>query len=226
MNSFANVVVKKPWGYEYLVYQNNSLAIWFLYIKNGEKTSLHCHPNKHTGLVVLDGEVEISFLRGKIKLLGLDKIHIFKRRFHSTSAIGNNGAYLLEVETPEDKDDLIRLNDAYGRKGESYEGAEHYLERNDKHIKLSGPVKLKFEPVEALIKDCKITHFFIDKIKDIELKSKEEDIFIITNGGIKTNKGDLIITVGDIIDGSSLLLLANEFEIVNNSSVIYITKIL
>ena len=39
-------VVKKPWGYEYLAYENEHVALWFLHIKHTHSTSLHCHPKK------------------------------------------------------------------------------------------------------------------------------------------------------------------------------------
>ena len=52
--------VKKPWGYEYLAYENENVGLWFLYIAPGQSTSMHCHPKKTTGLVLLDGEAEIS----------------------------------------------------------------------------------------------------------------------------------------------------------------------
>ena len=89
------------------------VAIWFLYIKAGEKTSMHCHPTKNTGLVVLKGSLELSFIRNTISLEGLDKIHIFRSRFHSSYA--KTDSFLFEVESPEDKEDLVRLDDKYGR---------------------------------------------------------------------------------------------------------------
>ena len=55
---YSNVVVKKPWGYEYLIYCNDIVAIWILHIQCGAQTSMHCHPNKNTGLIVLNGEIE------------------------------------------------------------------------------------------------------------------------------------------------------------------------
>ena len=54
---YSNVVVKKPWGYEYLIYCNDIVAIWILHIQCGAQTSMHCHPNKKASLVVLDGAV-------------------------------------------------------------------------------------------------------------------------------------------------------------------------
>ena len=94
---YSKVVVNKPWGHEYLCYRNGDVAIWFLKIRQGERTSMHCHPTKNTGLVVLEGEIELSFIRNKMSLVGLDKIHIFRARFHSSAAISN--AFLFEVES-------------------------------------------------------------------------------------------------------------------------------
>ena len=46
-NYYSDKVVYKPWGYEYVVLNNsNRLAITFLKINHGHKTSLHCHPKK------------------------------------------------------------------------------------------------------------------------------------------------------------------------------------
>ena len=60
--TFEKNIVKKPWGYEYLVYENENIGMWLLYISNNNQTSMHCHSEKTTGLVVLDGQVEITFL--------------------------------------------------------------------------------------------------------------------------------------------------------------------
>ena len=46
LNSFYNKIVKKPWGKEYLIFQNNVVDIWLLSIEPGKNTSLHCHPTK------------------------------------------------------------------------------------------------------------------------------------------------------------------------------------
>ena len=122
--SYKDVVVKKPWGKEYLVYENENLGIWFLHIEKDQSTSTHCHPKKNTGLVVLEGLAEVSFLKNKISLKGVDKIMIFKGRFHSTQALSPGGALILEVESPQDKRDLVRLEDKYGREKQPYESAK------------------------------------------------------------------------------------------------------
>jgi mannose-6-phosphate isomerase-like protein (cupin superfamily) len=84
--SHVNNIVKKPWGYEYLAYENEHVALWFLYISKDQRTSMHCHPSKTTGLVVLDGGAEISFLNNKFPMSPINKMMIRKGLFHSTQA--------------------------------------------------------------------------------------------------------------------------------------------
>ena len=61
-NSFyRNRVVYKPWGYEHVVYSDsNRLAITLVRINYGHKTSLHCHPRKKTGFIILDGKALVQ----------------------------------------------------------------------------------------------------------------------------------------------------------------------
>ena len=60
-----NYIIPKPWGHEYLFFENQDIGIWFLNIEYNKKTSLHCHPKKKTGLIVLDGEIDFAFLNKK-----------------------------------------------------------------------------------------------------------------------------------------------------------------
>ena len=83
---------------------------------------MHCHPNKTTGLILLDGLAEISFLNNKLNIQSLEKVMIRKGLFHSTKAKSKNGVNIFEIETPVDKHDLVRLEDSYGREAKPYEG--------------------------------------------------------------------------------------------------------
>jgi mannose-6-phosphate isomerase-like protein (cupin superfamily) len=121
MSNYNKNIVKKPWGYEYLAYENENVGLWFLHIAHNQSTSMHCHPKKTTGLVVLDGEAEVSFLADKRQLQSLDKVMIRRGLFHSTKALSEQGALIFEIETPVDKQDLVRLNDQYGRVAKPYE---------------------------------------------------------------------------------------------------------
>ena len=108
-------IVNKPWGYEYIAYQNAHVALKVLHIKHGERTSLHCHPSKSTGLVLVEGEAVISFIADQTKLTAPAKKMIRRGLFHQTHAISDSGVIMLEIETPIDQDDLVRLRDDYGR---------------------------------------------------------------------------------------------------------------
>ena len=64
---YSRVVVRKPWGYEYLTYQSKDVAVWILHLKKGHQTSMHCHPKKKTSLIVLDGSVTCKSLNNSVK---------------------------------------------------------------------------------------------------------------------------------------------------------------
>lgn len=123
---YRNVVVNKPWGYEYLWFQNENVAIWFLYIKKDNGTSLHCHAKKRTSLIVLEGEVQCTTLDDKYRLKTLEGIVLEPCVFHSSKALSEEGAFIMEIETPPMKGDLVRMNDAYGRQGTGYETTSEY----------------------------------------------------------------------------------------------------
>jgi mannose-6-phosphate isomerase-like protein (cupin superfamily) len=121
MENLSKKIIKKPWGYEYSIYEDDNFCIWFLHINENESTSMHCHPNKTTKLVLLDGIAKISFLSNEKIIKGLDFVSFDKREFHSTRSMSQNGIYLFEVESSNDKDDLVRLTDKYGRESQHYE---------------------------------------------------------------------------------------------------------
>lgn len=126
-------VVNKPWGYEYLMFENEYVAIWVLYLKDGFSTSMHCHPNKKTSLTVLSGEVVSSTLDTKFALQKGNALIIDKGVFHSTMGASKEGAFIMEIETPPDKNDLVRLKDNYGRENKAYEGGNCISEDIDQY---------------------------------------------------------------------------------------------
>jgi mannose-6-phosphate isomerase-like protein (cupin superfamily) len=117
---FSKVIVRKPWGHEYLAYREDGVSIWILRINREGSTSMHCHPNKRTDLAVLSGKVICSTLDKKVELSEGDLIILNKKVFHSTRAISDN-VIVMEIEFPSIKTDLVRLNDSYGREKKGYE---------------------------------------------------------------------------------------------------------
>ena len=92
-------IVNKPWGYEYLVYETNDVALWALVIVNKQITSFHRHGKKTTGLIVLDGKCEVSFMNDSRTMNPLDKVMIRKGLFHSTKSVSENGSIIFEIES-------------------------------------------------------------------------------------------------------------------------------
>ena len=109
------IIFSKPWGWEFEAYSSRSSALWFLKINEGAQTSMHCHALKTTGYIVLEGSVEIEFLSSRRILHAGESINLRRGVFHQTRAIGGN-AKVVEIESPNCKDDLIRLEDLSGRK--------------------------------------------------------------------------------------------------------------
>ena len=57
-NAYDKKIVKKPWGFEYTIFRNlNKLAITYVNILPKKQTSLHCHPSKKTGFIILSGNL-------------------------------------------------------------------------------------------------------------------------------------------------------------------------
>jgi mannose-6-phosphate isomerase-like protein (cupin superfamily) len=124
--NYSNVVVNKPWGYEYLWYQNPSVAVWMLYLEKSKATSLHSHLRKRTSLIVVSGQVVCSTLEDRHKLSMADSVVLEPCVFHTTQAISDEGAFVIEVETPPMKGDLVRLKDNFGREKSGYEKQSQY----------------------------------------------------------------------------------------------------
>lgn len=160
---FKDVIVKKPWGYEYLVFENNFVAIWMLHIVRKKRTSMHCHPGKRTGLVLMSGKTKFHHVDGVIELNSLDGVVIDRGVFHSTEAFNplpmdpqsENGIWVMEIESPPLKTDLVRKEDSYGRAGVSYEGLEHMVHGPAECLRLEEPAPNKI--TRKKIFDCVLT---------------------------------------------------------------------
>ena len=218
MDTLNNVIVKKPWGFEYLCYRNEWLAIWLLSIDSQRQTSMHCHPKKNTGFIVLKGTVQLSFLNNAITLNELDKIHIFKSRFHASKAVSDCAAIVLEIESPEDKHDLVRLHDISGRDNSEYETKEHFSQKAGGELWLPEPSE---DGGEQIILNKKIGHLianvnWLDKNQDKNIK------LIITRGSLQASSDKKILNPGDVIDIKTFAALCSKFEIEKNSSYIYV----
>lgn len=195
--NYENLTVKKPWGHEYVIYQNSDVGVWYLNIKKGEKTSFHAHPNKKTGLIIMSGSAKVSFMNGSHLFKSSDKIMIRNGVFHSTEAVDGD-VQMLEIETPNDKEDIIRLEDYYGRAGEPYENEDHYCS------------DLKRLSLDDKIGDCTLSKIQINSRE--ELFDREPSKIMILGGKIFF-KEFCVCGPGDIVDNVTLNRLARKFDI-------------
>jgi pyruvate dehydrogenase E1 component alpha subunit len=207
--TLQNAVVYKPWGYEYLVFQNASVAVWFLHLNYGEATSLHCHPKKKTGLILLSGEAVISFLNDSSSLRPLGRMVIRPGLFHSTRAVSPEGINLLEIETPVEKENLVRFEDAYGREGKAYEGADKMAPIPENFVRFRTPEEGKIHSYEM-----QGTRLYVEKITDLSvLQSRPAtEAIAVLDGGLMSDKGEFIVAPGDVGSLGSLARVAKAFK--------------
>ena len=222
---YERTIVKKPWGYEYTIYRNlNHLSVTLLKINCGQKTSLHCHPKKKTGFIVVDGKASIQlglYASNAENYTAPSKLMIRTGLFHSIEAISKNGIYALEFETPVDKKDLIRFKDDYGRQLKPYEGKRFIKNINSKFIKFQKPIFGKNQCYK--IGKVKI---FLEVHKNFKklINKNDQTIFAILNGRIVDNSGRNVISYGDIIKTGTLRRLSEVFKIDKEITVLRVSK--
>lgn len=155
---FTDIKVNKPWGYEYLLFENADCAVWILSIDYQQNTSMHCHIYKDTSLICLQGLVSSNTLSVNNLLAPLDGVFLPQKVFHQTNVLSEQGAVLLEVESPVNKFDLVRINDQYGRRGKDYEDTRFF----EKHPSLTwqeGFSERAFGDVRVVLESLEITKF-------------------------------------------------------------------
>lgn len=184
-----NSKVRKPWGYEYLAYQNDEVGLWILHIAPNHSTSMHCHTKKTTGLIVLDGQIEISFIGDQTVLNKLDKRMIRRGLFHSSKSISENETILLEIETPNNKSDLVRLTDNYGRKLTPYE--KEFETPDESFLLIDENVS------DYLYGGCKIKLFTYSNASEL-INLPDETLIVFLKGGISTTHDEKVVAAGDV----------------------------
>lgn len=118
--NYSGLVVLKPWGYEFELFDNANCSIWLMCLRPQTSTSLHCHQLKDAAFMPLTGGVTFRTLARKEALL--EYLSVEKGTFHAQENNTKNDVFFLEYEWPSRKDDLVRAEDRYGRVGTGYEG--------------------------------------------------------------------------------------------------------
>ena len=225
-NLYDNRIVNKPWGYEYVVYRNASkLVVTLLKINYNNSTSLHCHPQKKSGFILLEGKAlfQLGLWKKRSEVhTSPSKRMIARGLFHSIKALSKDGLTALEFETPVDKNDLVRFKDNYGRAQKSYEGKKFTKIMTSDLLKFKKPSLRKKQIYK--IKKAKIvieTHRDFKKL----LKNKPNTIFAILEGSISDTLGRNVLAYGDIIKTNDLKVLSKVFKVKKYLTVLKLLKI-
>ena len=117
--------VEKPWGYELIFAHTDRYVGKILHINAGEALSLQYHEVKDETLHLLGGtyalEVEESGTLVRREMKPGDTYHIAPNTRHRMTT-DTESCDILEVSTPE-LDDVVRLEDRYGRAPDSADTA-------------------------------------------------------------------------------------------------------
>ncbi len=198
---YSKVVVKKPWGYEYLIFQNSLVTVWILYLKKGCQTSVHCHRDKKTSILVLSGEAVCSTLTEDIERQPGQGVVLEKGVFHRTKSISADGTLVMEIETPANKRDLIRFQDDYGREKLGYETSDHMSFDLDNYNYISFIDSNVYYNVKKRFGHCSIELAQCTSSSDLKkmFQSLRWDTIAILKGSIVNEDNDVLFEPGDVM---------------------------
>jgi mannose-6-phosphate isomerase-like protein (cupin superfamily) len=113
--------VDKPWGWELVWAETDAYVGKLLFVRAGESLSLQYHERKDESWLVREGRatLELGEPGGELDSTEIapgDTFHFRPGTVHRVTALEDT--LVVEVSTPE-LDDVVRLEDAYGREGTS-----------------------------------------------------------------------------------------------------------
>ena len=113
--------VDKPWGWELVWAETDSYAGKLLFVRAGESLSLQYHERKDESWLVREGRatLELGEVDGELEATEIAPGDTFRFRpgtVHRLSALEDT--LVVEVSTAQ-LDDVVRLEDRYGREGTS-----------------------------------------------------------------------------------------------------------
>jgi mannose-6-phosphate isomerase-like protein (cupin superfamily) len=111
--------VEKPWGWELVWAETEHYVGKLLFVRAGEALSLQYHERKDESWLVREGRahLELGEVGGPLETVEIRAGDAFRYRpgtVHRVTALEDT--LVLEVSTP-DLDDVVRVEDRYGREG-------------------------------------------------------------------------------------------------------------
>ncbi|MBM2821679.1 MAG: cupin [Thermoleophilia bacterium] len=113
--------VEKPWGWELVWAEADAYVGKLLFVRAGESLSLQYHESKDESWLVQEGRarLELGEVGGDLDAIEISPGSAFRFRpgtVHRVTALEDT--LVIEVSTPF-LDDVVRLEDRYGRQGTS-----------------------------------------------------------------------------------------------------------
>jgi len=213
-------LTQKPWGEEYLVCRTESAALWCLSLNKNTSTSFHCHPLKRTGYVVLNGNVNIEFMSSNRNLSTGEFINFRQGLFHKTTALSER-ALILEIESPDNKADLLRLEDSSGRKSSTLEIPVEQLNQNKKLPFFAAFNELLNCGSKVQIFEITLSLVKFSSFKDVKDKSVGNNFLMLLHGTFFTNntyplsKPQRLLGSGDVISVVNLIRMKHVIDFSN-----------
>ena len=161
--------------------------------------------------------INVSFFNNTNKLDPGSKIMIRKGLFHTTKATDEKGAFVFEIETPVDKQDLVRFRDSYGREGKPYEDSSHEIP------KVEDCLWVNEEDKDYNFANCTLS---VKNIKNIsmltDINPKYNIMFL--KGGLQADYKQNVSSPGDIVSANVIHKLTEVFHKVDDNTLIMIIK--
>jgi mannose-6-phosphate isomerase-like protein (cupin superfamily) len=113
--------VEKPWGWELVWAETEDYVGKLLFVRAGQSLSLQYHEMKDESWLVQQGRASLQLgeIGGELETVEIGPDDVFRYRpytVHRVTAIEDT--LIVEVSTPH-LDDVVRLEDRYGREGTS-----------------------------------------------------------------------------------------------------------
>lgn len=215
--NYFKQIFEKPWGYEYLAYQNDKIGIWILHVNSDCETSLHCHFKKDTLIYCLDGSFKINLFDSYEILNTFDNLYIPRNTFHGIHSYTNHSVLMeIEIYTDEidytDKNDLLRIKDVYNRDKNRYETSVVPKEAKENEI-------MNFHNSETY-------NLNNTEIKIVKIKDNNETIHFDNYDKVILLKGNIfqqnVCGPGSIINPTdNYSLLTNDIELIMMKNIYY-----
>ena len=108
---------EKPWGFFETLMETETSKVKLLYVLQGEKLSLQKHKHRNETWHVISGTAKVTKDNERFTMQIGDSVIIKKNQLHRLENSGDTPLQIIEVQTGSyfGEDDIIRLEDSYGR---------------------------------------------------------------------------------------------------------------